>query len=296
MMTNSAVIEPGSALTAMNDTLMTITDREFEQMRRLIYDRFGINLTEQKRSLLVGRLQKMIRDSGIGSFGDYYDALVNEPGETGLSELIDRVSTNHTYFNREKDHFDYLLQTALPAVTSALEKSNRRDLRIWCAGCSSGEEAYMLLILLQEFFGAGYGRWQAGLLATDISLRALAAAREGVYSQERLAALPPEWRSKYFRQIGPDRWQVSDKLRQEATFRRLNLMNPQFPFRQPFQIIFCRNVMIYFDSPTRDALVEKFHRALDPGGYLFIGHSETLGREQNLFRYLQPAAYRKESR
>ncbi len=277
----------------MNDTLMTISDREFEQMRRLIYERFGINLTEQKRSLLVGRLQKMIRDTGFGCFGDYYDNLVNEPGEAGLSELIDRVSTNHTYFNREKDHFDYLLQTALPAVTAALEKSNRRDLRIWCAGCSSGEEAYMLLILLQEFFGANYSRWQAGLLATDISLRALAAAKEGIYSKERLAALPLEWRSKYFRQVGPDQWQANDKLRQEATIRRLNLMNPQFPFKQPFQIIFCRNVMIYFDQPTRDALVSKFHRALEPGGYLFIGHSETLGREQNQFQYLQPATYRK---
>ena len=277
----------------MNDTLMSISDREFEQMRRLIYDRFGINLTEQKRSLLVGRLQKMIRDSGYDSFGAYYEALVNEPGEAGLSELIDRVSTNHTYFNREKDHFDYLLTTALPAVTTALEKSNRRDLRIWCAGCSSGEEAYMLLILLQEFFGANYGRWQAGLLATDISLRALASAKAGIYSSDRLAALPHEWRGKYFRQIGADQWQVSDKLRQEATIRRLNLMNPRFPFKQPFQIIFCRNVMIYFDQPTRDNLVRKFHQHLEPGGYLFIGHSETLGREQNQFHYLQPAAYRK---
>lgn len=277
----------------MNDTLMTISDREFEQMRRLIYERFGINLTEQKRSLLVGRLQKMIRDSGYGSFGAYYEALVNEAGEAGLSELIDRVSTNHTYFNREKDHFDYLLTTALPAVTAALEKANRRDLRIWCAGCSSGEEAYMLLILLQEFFGSNYSRWQAGLLATDISLRALATAKAGIYSKDRLAALPGEWRSKYFRQIGSDQWQVSDKLRQEATIRRLNLMNPRFPFKQPFQIIFCRNVMIYFDQPTRENLVRKFHQALEPGGYLFIGHSETLGREQTLFNYLQPAAYRK---
>lgn len=277
----------------MNDTLMTISDREFEQMRRLIYERFGINLTEQKRSLLVGRLQKLIRDAGFGSFGDYYDALVNEPGEAGLSELIDRISTNHTYFNREKDHFDYLLTTALPAVSAALEKTNRRDLRIWCAGCSSGEEAYMLLILLQEFFGSNYSRWKAGLLATDISLRALASAKAGIYSTDRLAALPSEWRGKYFRQIGSDQWQANDKLRQEATIRRLNLMNPKFPFKQPFQIIFCRNVMIYFDQPTRENLVRKFHQALEPGGYLFIGHSETLGREQTLFHYLQPAAYRK---
>lgn len=277
----------------MQDAMMAINDREFEQMRRLIYERFGINLTEQKRSLLVGRLQKLIRDAGFGSFGDYYDALVNEPGEAGLSELIDRVSTNHTYFNREKDHFDYLLQTALPAVAAALEKANRRDLRIWCAGCSSGEEAYMILILLQEYFGANYGRWQAGLLATDISQRALATAQQGIYSEERLAALPKEWRGKYFRQIAPGQWQVNEALRKEATFRRFNLMNAQFPFKHPFQIIFCRNVMIYFDQPTRDTLVRKFHRALEPDGYLFIGHSETLGREQTQFHYLQPAAYRK---
>jgi chemotaxis protein methyltransferase CheR len=151
----------------------------------------------------------------------------------------------------------------------------------------------MLLILLQEFFGASYGRWQAGLLATDISQRALAAAQAGIYSEDRLAALPKEWRSKYFRQIAPGQWQAVESLRKEATIRRLNLMNPQFPFKHPFQIIFCRNVMIYFDQPTRDNLVQKFHRALEPGGYLFIGHSETLGREQSLFQYLQPAAYRK---
>jgi chemotaxis protein methyltransferase CheR len=279
----------------MNDILMTISDREFDQLRGLIYQRFGIHLTDQKRSLLVGRLQKMIRDAGFASFGAYYEALVKEPGEAGLSELIDRVSTNHTYFNREKDHFDYLLQSALPAVTAMLEKTNRRDLRIWCAGCSSGEEAYMLLILLQEFFGAGYGRWQAGVLATDISQRALAAAQAGIYSEERLATLPKEWRSKYFRQVAPGQWQAIESLRKEATIRRLNLMNPQFPFKHPFQIIFCRNVMIYFDQGTRDTLVQKFHRALEPGGYLFIGHSETLGREQTLFQYLQPAAYRKGS-
>ncbi len=276
----------------MNDYLMPISDQEFQLMRELIYKRFGINLTEQKRSLLVSRLQKLIRGSGFASFRDYYEHLVRDPGEKGLGQLVDRISTNHTFFNREKDHFEYFRETALPAMVTALEKTGSRDLRIWCAGCSSGEEAYMLLMLMHEFFGAKYGSWDAGLLATDISHRALTTARAGIYSDERMDALPGQLRAKYFcRRDGG--WEVSEQLRREVTFRRFNLMNESFPFKKPFHIIFCRNVMIYFDQPTRDALVERFHRINAPGGYLFIGHSETIGRNQNLYRYLQPAAYQR---
>ncbi|BCR06646.1 chemotaxis protein methyltransferase [Desulfuromonas versatilis] len=277
----------------MNDYLMPISDQEFQLMRELIYKRFGINLTEQKRSLLVSRLQKLIRGSGFAGFRDYYEHLVNDRSEEALGQLVDRVSTNHTFFNREKDHFEYFSNTALPAVVGALEKSGSRDLRIWCAGCSSGEEAYMLLMLLREFFGSDYGRWEAGLLATDISHRALTTARAGIYPDERMDSLPDQLRSRYFRRRAPGSWEVRDELRREATFRRFNLMNQVFPFKKPFHIIFCRNVMIYFDQPTRDGLVARFHRHTAPGGYLFIGHSETLGRNQDLFNYLQPATYQR---
>ena len=279
----------------MSGYLMEISDQEFKLMRDLIYQRFGINLTDQKKSLMVGRLQKIIRASGFATFKEYYEHLLNDKSEKALSDLIDRISTNHTFFNREKEHFRFFVETALPTVVARLEKENRRDLRVWCAGCSTGEEPYMLLMLMAEFFGANYGQWSAGILATDISDRALSIARAGVYAEERIADVPETLRRKYFKRLPDGNWGVIDRLKNEATFRRFNLMNAQFPFKKPFHIIFCRNVMIYFDQPTREALIGKFHQFTEPGGYLCIGHSETIGRSQSLYNYLMPATYQKEA-
>jgi chemotaxis protein methyltransferase CheR len=274
--------------------LMRITDEEFGLLRSLIYKRFGINLTDQKRSLLVGRLQKVLRQTGHTSFKSYYDALLEDSTEQALSQLVDRISTNHTYFYREKSHFDFFIETALPRLKPVLERQNNRDIRIWCAGCSSGEEAYMLLMLLREYLGSQYSRWDGGILATDISSRVLDVARRGIYAEDRLRMLPEHLRRKYFRQLSGGQYEVVDDLRQEATFRRFNLMNDVFPFKKPFHIIFCRNVMIYFDDPTRKTLVAKFHKHTADGGYFFLGHSETLGRGQSLFKYLAPAVYQKQ--
>lgn len=275
------------------NSMMRISDEEFGRLRDLIQDRFGINLTDQKRSLLVGRLQKLMRQKNMLTFTSYYDYLSHDKTEAALGELVDLVSTNHTYFNREKDHFDYFSQTALPAIIEKLKKENRRDLRIWCAGCSSGEEPYTLLMLMMEYLGAEYSQWDAGILATDISDRALTIARRGCYENDRVMQLPDSLRRKYFQPAGTGEMAVVDKIKNEATFRRFNLMNSTFPFKKPFQMIFCRNVMIYFDQPTREALVSRYHQFTEPGGYLFIGHSETLGRNQTLYRYLQPALYQK---
>lgn len=278
----------------MSEHFMEITNQEFEQMRRLIYDRFGINLTEQKRSLLIGRLQKHIRSLGLSSFKQYYEHLINGKCEEQLSQLVDRVSTNYTYFNRENDHFKFFYDTVLPEVTGRLKKKKCKDLKVWCAGCSSGEEAYMLLMLMQEFFGKQYGSWGAGILATDISNRALATARAGIYSAERANNLPGNLKNKYLHRTADGNWAVNEQLKREAVIRRFNLMNRDFPFKKPFQVIFCRNVMIYFDLPTRETLVRKFHRFTEPGGYLFLGHAETLGRNNNLYKYQLPAVYKKE--
>lgn len=277
-----------------SNMLMRITDEEFGLLRSLIYKRFGINLTDQKRSLLVGRLQKVLRQTGHTSFKSYYDALLEDSTEQALSQLVDRISTNHTYFYREKSHFDFFIETALPKLKPLLERQNNRDIRIWCAGCSSGEEAYMLLMLLREYLGSQYSRWDGGILATDISSRVLDVARRGIYAEDRLRMLPEHLRRKYFRQLSGGQYEVVDDLRQEATFRRFNLMNDVFPFKKPFHIIFCRNVMIYFDDPTRKTLVAKFHKHTADGGYFFLGHSETLGRGQSLFKYLAPAVYQKQ--
>ena len=272
---------------------LSISDQEFARLRNLIHERFGINLTEQKRSLLVGRLQKLMRSLNLPTFSAYYDYLVEDKTEKSLGELVDLISTNHTYFNREKDHFDYFSQTALPAIIASLRQQNRKDLRIWCAGCSTGEEPYTLLMLMMEYLGTDYHKWDAGILATDISDRALGIARQGVYATERVIQLPEALRRKYFSAVGADKMAVVDKVKKEVTFRRFNLMNNRFPFKKPFQIIFCRNVMIYFDQPTREALVKRFHQFTEPGGYFFIGHSETLGRTQSLYNYLKPALYQK---
>ncbi len=276
-----------------NNNLMVISDSEFTQLRDLIYQRFGINLTEQKRSLLVGRLQKLMRQLNLPTFSAYFNYLDNDKTEAALSELVDLISTNHTYFNREKDHFDYFSATALPTVIDRLKKQNRKDLRIWCAGCSSGEEPYTLLMLMMEYLGSDYSSWDAGILATDISDKALTVARRGSYATDRVMQLPENLRRKYFTPAGQNEMAVVDKVKKEATFRRFNLMNSTFPFKKPFQMIFCRNVMIYFDQTTREALVNRYHQHTEADGYLFIGHSETLGRSQSLYRYLKPALYQK---
>jgi chemotaxis protein methyltransferase CheR len=276
-----------------SSSMMAISDKEFAGLRDLIHQRFGINLTEQKRSLLVGRLQKLMRTLGFNSFSQYIEYLTQDKSEQGLSELVDLISTNHTYFNREKDHFDYFSETAFPTIVENLKRQNRRDLRVWCAGSSTGEEPYTLIMLMMEHLGNDYKNWDAGLLATDISDRALSVARAGVYPRDRVEQLPANLRNKYFTPADHGYLAVKEQVKKEVTYRRFNLMNTQFPFKKPFQIIFCRNVMIYFDQPTRDALVTRFHKFIEPGGYLFIGHSETLGRTQTLFRYLEPALYQK---
>jgi len=273
--------------------MMNITDKEFEIMRKLIYDNFGISLTLQKRSLLVGRLQKQIRKLGFTSFGDYYHHLLADKSGKALSNLVNNISTNYTFFAREKAHFDYLSNKALPDVVEQIKNNENRQLRIWCAGCSTGQEAYMLAILTFEYFGIKYGLWDTGILATDISTQALEKARAGIYLDEQIKVLPKKFQHAYFKRLGQGQWAVSEKVKKEVTFRRFNLMNKQFPFKRPFHIIFCRNVMIYFDQPTRQELTKKFHQFLEPDGYLFVGHSESLTREQSLYKYIAPAIYRK---
>jgi len=272
---------------------MQINDQEFNLLRQLVYDNFGINLTEQKRSLVVGRLHQLLRSHGFKTFKEYYDFLIRDRSHANLTELINRISTNYSFFYREKAHFDFFVQTALPGVVTRLKAQGSNDLRIWTAGCSTGEEPYMLAMLMHEYFGKQYFQWDAGILATDISDRALTFAHRGVYPDDRVKQVPTTLLNRYFTPQANGEVAVKEQIKREVTFRRLNLMNPQFPFRKPFQMIFCRNVMIYFDRETRDNLIRKFHNMTEPGGFLFIGHSETLGRDQGLYRYVMPATYQK---
>ncbi|MBU0682578.1 MAG: protein-glutamate O-methyltransferase CheR [Proteobacteria bacterium] len=270
---------------------MTIDDDEFQLLRDLVYQRFGIHLSEQKKSLVVGRLQKDLQSKGFKSFGDYYTHLTKNPSPDAFSNLINRISTNYSFFYRENAHFDYFSQTLLPELVARLRKQGSNDVRIWCAGCSTCEEPYTLVMLMLEFFGLDYASWDAGILATDISERVLTVGRHGIYPAERVSQAPKNLQERYFKKHGAE-LAVVESVKKEVVIRRFNLMNP-FPFKRPFQVIFCRNVMIYFDKVTRDSLIRRFHAVLEPGGYLFVGHSETVSRDNGLFAYVQPALYRK---
>ncbi len=272
---------------------INISHDEFNAIRALIHKVSGIYLSSKKQSLVINRLGKILVEKGFKTFSEYYDYLKRDSKGQGAIELINKISTNHTYFNRENTHFDFLLSRALPEVVEKLKKERSNDLRIWCAACSSGEEAYMLAIILREFFGKDYSLWDGGLLATDISQNALNKAKEGIFLEERLSKMPQNLKQKYFMKTRKNTWKVSDAIRHDITFRRFNLISHKFPFKKPFQVIFCRNVMIYFDKNTRDSLVDKFYSNTIRGGYLFIGHSETIDKNNSKYDYVMPAVFKK---
>ncbi len=273
---------------------LTISDEEFELIRRLIHGALGINLTSDKRSLVAGRLNFFLREKGYSDFHAYHEGIRKDTTGMELSELADRITTNHTFFNREKDHFDFLTRVVLPEITAEKRRRGSRSLKIWCAASSTGEEPYMLGMLIMEYLSLDYKNWDAGLLATDISDRALQEARLGVYNEEKIRNLPQALVARYFRK-GPDgNYHAQSRLKEEITFRRFNLITPEYPFRSGFDVIFCRNVMIYFDTPTKDTLVQKMYQFTNPGGYFFVGHSESLDRKTCPYQFVRPAIYRKE--
>ncbi len=273
--------------------MMPISHQEFVAIRDLVYSRFGITLSDQKKNLVVSRLQKILRERGYQNFKQYYDTLVADKSDKAISELANQITTNHTFFFRESDHFTFFTQTILPEMTQRHSAKNSNDLRIWCAAASSGEEPYTIIITMLEYFGANYSQWNAGLLCTDISEKALVQAKKAVYEQTRLQGVPQAILQKYFKKEA-DGWAVVDKVRKEAVIRRFNLMNKTLPFKKPFDCIWCRNVMIYFDTETKIELVNRMYNHTVNGGYLLIGHSETLGRDQTKWKYVKPAVYRKE--
>lgn len=271
----------------------TLSDKEFSLFRTLIYDRFGINLLEHKKALLVSRLQKILRNKNFPSYKAYYDYVISDSSGYALSELVNRISTNHTFFYREFEHFTLFSEKILPELKQKLLVKKSRDLRIWSAGCSSGEEPYMLIMLMKEFFGHEYANWNAGILATDISLDMLEYAKRGLFPEERFQNMPKQYIKKYFQKYGDDQYIINNEIKNEVTYRRLNLINPKFPFKSKFQVIFCRNVLIYFDIETKLNLVRRFHDILEPGGYLFIGHSESIGEAKKEFKVIAPAVFQK---
>lgn len=275
--------------------LDVISDSEFQSISHLVHDQFGIVLGEEKRSLVIGRLHSCLTKRGLKSFGDYLKLLKEDKSGEIISELVNQISTNFTSFFREPAHFNFLTNRALSDVLTTLRNRRSNDLRIWCAACASGEEAYTLQMVIMRKLGLEYAQLDAGLLATDISAKALSAASQAIYSADQLKAVDNDMKLSYFKSVGADQYVVKEHVRNQILFRRFNLMNERFPFSKPFQIIFARNVMIYFDEETRRNLVRKFYKYLEPGGYLFIGHSETINSNWTDMRSILPAVYQKRS-
>lgn len=270
--------------------MITITKKEFVQLTAFIKANYGINLKAEKEALVIGRLQNVLIQNGFHSFSEYYDYLIAEKTGVAVSTLLDKITTNHTFFMREADHFTYFENVVVPYLE---KKVTDKDLRIWCAGCSSGEEPYTLAMILDEYFEKEKHLWDKKILATDISNKVLEEATKGIYSNNEISVLPPKWKLKYFNKVNDESSEFNAIIKKEVIYRKFNLMESVFPFKKKFHVIFCRNVMIYFDDKTRCGLVEKFYDALEPGGYLFIGHSEALNREATSFKYVMPAIYRK---
>jgi len=267
-----------------------ITDKEFSELVRFIKQNYGINLS-QKRTLVLGRLQHYILQSGFNNFSDYFQHVWNDRSGQAGAILLNKLTTNHTYFLREPQHFDFLERVALPYL--AQTETKNKDLRIWSAGCSTGEEPYTLAMIIDSYFAAEKIGWNTKILATDISTAVLEKAQEGVYPSNQLDVLPDLWRKRYFHKIDAENGVVQEKIRKEVIFRRLNLMNETFPFKKKFHLIFCRNVMIYFDAETKRNLINRFYDNTEPGGYLFIGHSESLNRNESRYEFVAPAIYRR---
>ena len=267
---------------------LTITDADFQRLVQFIHKNYGIDLSK-KRQLITSRLSQSLKVQGYTDFRTFLEKLFKEKDPQDLELVLNKLTTNYTYFLREKDHFTYFQKTILPE----LAQRHQRDkvLAIWSAGCSSGEEPYTLSIYLKEFFGPQASQWDTRILATDISQQAMAKAKAAIYHPP--ADMPVDWLHRYFvpSQDHPGQYTVAPAIRDNVIFRTFNLMD-RIKFRLKFDVIFCRNVMIYFDQSTRDALVRRFYDALTPGGYLFISHSESLGQTP-LFRMVSPAIYRK---
>lgn len=267
---------------------MTIKDTEFQKLTMYIKQNYGIDL-HKKKSMIEGRLSSIIVEKGFSSFKDYLDSIINDKTGDEITVLINKLTTNHSFFMRETNHFDFYRDRVLPYI---VESEKSYDLRVWSAGCATGEEPYTLAMINRDFFESGRNMWNTQILATDISVRALESAKKGSYSKDNIAPLPNLWQLNYFKKAA-DGYTVCDEIRNEVIFRIFNLMDDSFPFKRKFHAIFCRNVMIYFDEPTKQKLVSKFYNSLEPGGYFFIGHSEFITRETTAFQYVMPAVYRK---
>jgi chemotaxis protein methyltransferase CheR len=265
----------------------TLTERDYREIVQIVLENSGIVLADAKRDLVYGRLSPRLRQLGCGSFAEYLRHLEGPGGQDEQIALVNAITTNLTAFFREVHHFDYLSGTILPR----LKKENPgRRLRIWSAGCSSGQEPYSIAMVLKRTL-LDLPKWDALVLATDIDSNMVAHGKAGLYDSEVAATIPASY-GKYVETSDDGRLAMADSLKQLIRFRRLNLIGP-WPMSGPFDIIFCRNVVIYFDKETQRTLFDRFADMLRPEGWLFIGHSESLNRVSDRFRHLGQTIYQK---
>lgn len=262
-----------------------LTAAQFARITEVLHEHAGIRMREGKEGLVRARLTKRLRKLGLNDFSAYLDFVEREPGRKEFAEMIDALTTNKTSFLREASHFDFLRDAVFPQLHGPV--------RIWSAGCSSGEEPYTLAMLCNDAF-ADIAKRDVRILATDLSHRVLAQAKAGVYPAENMGDVPAQWLQKYWSRkqdaAGRPVFEAEKNLRRLVNFAKLNLME-RWPMQGPFDAILCRNVMIYFDKATQQQLVERYWQLLRPGGHLFVGHSESLTGLAHKFRYVQPAVY-----
>jgi len=280
-----------ATLPAQHTREYAFSDRCFTRLRELVMRHTGIRLTEAKRDMVYGRLARRLRALGLRDFDDYC-ALIEEQGNDELEPFVNAITTNLTSFFRERHHFEFLAETALPEIMEA--RHIERRIRVWSAGCSTGEEPYSIAMVLREALSDALG-WDARILATDLDSGVLERAARGVYERERVAGLS-EQRLRHCFLKGQGRHEgkvrITPELREMVRFHRLNLMD-EWPMYGLFDIIFCRNVVIYFDKPTQCRLFDRFADRLATDGFLFVGHSESLFRVTERFRLIGQSMYRK---
>ncbi|HVN72186.1 MAG TPA: protein-glutamate O-methyltransferase [Desulfomonilia bacterium] len=268
----------------------SITNKEFQLFKDIIYRETGINMSEKKRNLIVARLSKRLRALNLQTFSEYYEYLNNSlDARDELNNLINRITTNKTDFFREKHHFDHLSNEIFPTYIEASRQGREKRLRIWSAGCSSGEEPYSIAMTVDDAFKDERG-WDLKILATDLDTDVLMKASKGMYPSQQITPVPMGYLSKYF--VRNDQgYEVNNKIKSMISFRKLNLMEASYPMKKPFDIIFCRNVMIYFNDETKHDLIKRFYNHLSDKGYMFIGHSESLMNMKHLFKFLKHTVY-----
>jgi len=264
--------------------------RTFEKFRQLIYDKSGITLGPQKVALVSARISKRMRVLGLAEHIEYFDYVVNDASGSELVQLLDAISTNVTSFFRESQHFDILTE-----VLAKWRQQGQVRFRFWSAASSTGEEPYTIAMVAMEALKEA--RVDLRILATDISTRVLQKCLKGEYGEAKVEPVPTQLRQRYFARVrndGETVYAVSDELKKLITFRRLNLSEPPFPMKGPLDVVFCRNVMIYFDETVRKNLIGEIHRLLKPGGYMMIGHSESIAASHSGFRLVKPSVYVKQ--